>query len=279
VRLLGESAVLWYGHSDAAFLALSYATTNPAFTNTLTGTLLPAAYSGAAGDECPLKGKVVNVLLTRTNQSPRPVSGFLQFTFDKAGAAKITGTLPDTRKASGASLVVTQPSSGEKLLPMALFVGGDPKQALTGTLRLPASGGAAFPIAGSLRRVLGTNSPSTLDVQGKVWAATPGTNVMTGNTNTVNCLLRISGLPDLTLVWGPDNKPRFNAKNGMTIKFDMRTGTFSGVALQTQPDGKKSKLPYRGVIFASALAGTESGLKGAGLAGTTNPLAVKLFRP
>ena len=279
LRLLGESAVLWYGHSDAAFFALSYANTNPPFTNTLTGSLLPAAYSGAAGDECPLKGKVVNALLTRTNQSPRPVSGFLQFTFDKAGAAKITGILPDNRKVSGASLVVTQPSSGEKLLPTALFVGGDPKQALTGTLRLPAAGGAAFPLAGSLSRVLGTNAPSTLDVQGKVWASAPGTNAMTGDTNTANCLLKISGLPDLTLSWGPDNKPRFNPTNGMTIKFDSRTGVFSGVALQTMPDGKKSKVPYRGVVFSSAIPGTESGLKGAGLAGTTNPLAVKLFRP
>lgn len=277
-RSLGESLVYWYGHNDGAFFALDYTNTNAGFTNTLTGELMPHAYSGASNDACPLAGKVVNALLTRTNQLPPPLSGFLQFTFDKSGGAKITGALPDNRDASGASSIVREPWSGRTLLPIALFTRkGQPASSLTGTLQVSSTG-----TSGTLQWAVGTNAPTTLDVRSTVWTNLPGTNALSHTTNSVSGILKIPGLPDLNLAWSPENKPRFEPTNGMTFRLDRKTGAFSGVATRLADNGTKSRITYRGVIYSSVPAGTESGLRGNGFAreGTNNsPLVVRFLYP
>jgi peptidyl-prolyl cis-trans isomerase A (cyclophilin A) len=272
-RSLGESLVYWYGHEDGAFFALAY--TNAGFSNTLTGALMPHAYSGATNDTCPLASKLVNALLTRTNQLPPPLSGFLQFAFDKSGGAKITGALPDNRSVSGASSIVREPWSGRTLLPIALFTGkGQSVSSLTGTLEVSPTG-----TSGALQWVVGTNAPTILDVRSTVWTNLPGTNALSHSTNSVSGILKIPGLPDLNLLWGPENKPRFEPTNGMTFRLDRKTGAFSGVATRLADNGKKSRITYRGVIYSSVPAGTESGLRGSGFAreGTNNSSLVVRF--
>lgn len=277
-RSLGESLVYWYGHNDGAFFALAYTNTNTGFTNTLAGELLPHAYSGASNDACPLAGKVVNALLTRTNQLPPPLSGFLQFTFDKRGGAKITGALPDNRDASGASSIVREPWSGRTLLPIALFTGKGPSaSSLTGILQVSATG-----TSGALQWIAGTNAPTVFDVRSTVWTNLPGTNALSHATNSVSGILKIPGLPDLNLLWGHENKPRFDPTNGMTFRLNSKTGAFSGVAIRVADNGAKSRTAYRGLIYSSVPAGMESGLRGSGFAreGMNNgELAVRLLFP
>lgn len=288
VRSLGESIACFYDHENAVFYAPNYINTNPAyalFTNTLTGTLMPHAFSGASNDVCPLSGKMVNAVLTKTNESPRPVLGFLQFAFDKAGAAKINATLPDNRTASGSSAVVLQPWSGDRLLPVALFVGqGQTAASLTGMLRVDASGAATSPVTGSLEWLAGTNK-SIVQVASAVWrSAVRGSNAITGNTNTISCILRIPALatPEQTLQWGPNNRPiSTNATAGVSFRVDAAKGAFSGSASRME-NGRSIAVPFRGVLFSSVPPGMESGLRGCGLASlnpANAPVAVKLLVP
>ena len=128
----------------------------------------------------------------------------------------------------------------------------------------------------------GTNSTSNFDVRAAVWHNRLGTNAISGDTNIVLCQLRIPGIPDQTLLWGPDNKPRFNPTNGMTIRFDAPKGVFSGTATMVATNGKKSLVPYKGVVLPSALTGFGSSVRGYGLAappGTNGPLPVMLSLP
>jgi peptidyl-prolyl cis-trans isomerase A (cyclophilin A) len=277
---LGESIVYWYGHADASFFALAY--TNSGFAYTLSGPLMPAAYSGASNDACPLAGKLVNAVLTRTNQLPHTVAGFLQFAFDKAGTAKITGALPDNRNISASSFVVLEPWSGNQVLPTGLFHRTAPAASLAGVLRMPPSNGSNSPLVGALSWTSGNNSASNFDVMAAVWTNRPGTNAISGDTNVVSCQLRIPGIPNQTLLWGPDNKPRFTPTNGMTIRFDAPKGVFSGTATMVATNGKKSKVPYKGVVLPPVLTGFGSSVRGYGLAappGTNGPLPAMLVRP
>lgn len=238
---LGESVVYWYGHANASFFAL--ALTNPGFTNTLSGALMPAAYSGASNDTCPLAGKIVNAVMTRTNHLPPTVAGFLQFAFDKAGTAKITGSLPDSRNISGSSFVVRAPWSGEHLFNVGLFPRCGTAASLAGTLGLPPANGSNSPLVGALGWRSGTNAVASFDAIAGIWTNRPGTNAISGDTNIVACLLRIHGISDQNLVWGPDNKPRFDPTNDMTIRFDAAKGYFSGVATMFATNGKKLRFP------------------------------------
>jgi cyclophilin family peptidyl-prolyl cis-trans isomerase len=284
-RALGESVTYWYGHADASFFAINYVNTNASsgFTNTLRGAVMPRAYSGATNDACPLAGRVVNAVLTRTNESPRPVLGFLRFSFDKAGVARITGTLPDNRIATGTSAVVVEPWTGDKLLPFALFVRQGTNVALTGTLRVTETAGATSPVSGSLDWLSGTNA-SVVEVASAVWAPpAKGKNVLTGGTNAVTCTLQIAGLTNSnqTLLWGADSKTRFTQTNGTTIRPDASKGTFSGTALRTN-NGLKVTVPFRGLLFSSVPPGMESGLRGAGVAvlsASNPPVPVKILLP
>lgn len=284
-RALGESVTYWYGHGDASFFAIHYVNTNASsgFTNTLRGALMPHAYSGATNDACPLAGKVVNAVLTRTNESPRPILGFLQFSFDKAGVARVTGTLPDNRTATGTSAVVVEPWTGNRLLPFALFVRPGTAAALTGTLRVTETAGASSPVSGSLDWLSGTNT-SVVQVASAVWTSPgKGKNVLTGDTNAITCTLQIAGLSDSnqTLLWGVDNKPRPTQTNGTTIRPDASKGTFSGTTLRTN-NGLKVTVPFRGLLFSPVPPDMESGLRGAGVAvpNASNPPApVKLLLP
>lgn len=288
VRSLGESIACFYDHENAVFYAPNYINTNPAyalFTNTLTGALMPYAFSGASNDACPLSGKMVNAVLTKTNESPRPVLGFLQFAFDKAGAAKINATLPDNRTGSASSAVVFQPWSGDRLLPVALFVGqGQTAASLTGMLRVDASAGATSPVTGSLDWLAGTNK-SVIQVASAVWTSpVRGSNAITGNTNTISCILRIPALatPEQTLQWGPNNRPiSTNATAGLSLRIDAAKGAFSGSASRTE-NGRSIAVPFRGVLFSTVPPGMESGLRGCGLANlnpTNAPVPVKLLVP
>lgn len=277
---LGESVVYWYGHADASFFALAY--TNSGFTYTLSGPLMPAAYSGTSNDACPLAGKIVNAVLTRTNQLPHTVAGFLQFAFDKAGTAKITGALPNNRNISGSSFVVLEPWSGNQVLPTGLFNRTAPASSLAGVLQMPPSNGSNSPLVGVLSWISGTNSTSNFDVMAAVWNNRLGTNAISGDANTVLCQLRIPGIPDQTLLWGPDNKPSFTPTNGMTIRFDAPKGVFSGTATMVATNGKKSMVPYKGVVLPTALTGFGSSVRGYGLAappGTNGPRPVMLLLP
>jgi hypothetical protein len=142
--------------------------------------------------------------------------------------------------------------------------------------------GTNAPLGGGLTWRLGTNAPSSFDAVAAVWENLPGTNAISGDTNTVSCLLRIPGIPDQNVVWGPDNKPRFSPTNGMTIRFNSAKGLFSGVALMVGTNGQTSKVPYRGVVFKSAPSGFADGVRGCGLAtlpGTNVPVPAMLVRP
>jgi len=284
-RAVGESIAYQYGHEDASFFAVNHTNTNATagFTNTLTGPMMPHAYSGASNDACPLAGKIVSAVLTRTNESPRPILGFLQFAFDKSGGAQITGTLPDNRTASGFSSVVLRPWTGDKLLPLALFVRQGTASTLTGTLRVDLSGGATSPVSGSLDWLVGTNA-SVVQLVSAVWAKpNKGSNAITSNTNTTACTLQIPSLAtaEHTLIWGADNKPRFNQTNGISFRADATKGVFSGSASRME-NGRKIAVPFRGVLFSSVPPGMDAGLRGAGLASlhsTSAPVPVKLVLP
>jgi peptidyl-prolyl cis-trans isomerase A (cyclophilin A) len=282
VRASGESVAYQYGHEDAAFFAVDFAREQLRFTNTLRGEVMPHAYTGAGTDTCPLAGITVNAVLTRTNQLPRPVSGFLQFVFDKAGGTKITGLLPDNRGVSGSSAVVLESWGGDQLLPTGLFRRKGPAASLTGFLGVLPFYETNAPLGGALTWRSGTNAPAKLDVVAAVWTNRPGTNAISGDTNSVSCLLRIPGIPDQNVVWGPDNKPRFNPTNGMTIRFNAAKGLFSGVAVMVGTNGQRSKISYRGIVFTSAPSGFASGVRGCGLAalpGTDGTVPVLLIRP
>ena len=151
-KTLGESAALWYDHRNAAFIALNFSNSN--FKSTLNGELLPAAYSGNRGDRCPLAGQTLNAILTRTNDPARPTFGFLQFSFDhagaNAGAVKVTGILPGNRPAAGASRIVVRPWSGEKVIPLALFTGNNRSACLSGTVSLAIPVGTNAPAVAAL---------------------------------------------------------------------------------------------------------------------------------
>jgi hypothetical protein len=129
----------------------------------------------------------------------------------------------------------------------------------------------------------GTNF-SVVQVASAVWASpNRGSNAITGNTNTTACTLQIPGLatPEHTLLWGADNRPRFNQTNGISFRADATKGVFSGSASRVE-NGRKVVVPFRGVLFSSVPPGMDSGLRGAGLASfhpTSAPVPVKLVLP
>jgi hypothetical protein len=68
----------------------------------------------------------------------------------------------------------------------------------------------------------------------------------------------------------------------MTIRFDAPKGVFSGTATMVATNGKKSKVPYKGVVLPPVLTGFGSSVRGYGLAappGTNGPLPAMLVRP
>lgn len=279
---LGESAVYWYDHTDAVIRALNYSYTNAGggFTNTLSGALLPSAYSGASNDACPLAGKTINAVLTRTNESPRPVYGFLQLSFDKAGVVKIAGQLPDGRSGGCVSSVVLDPSSGGTSVPVALFARQSQPASLSGfpVLALPVS--TTSPVSGSLEWLVGSNRASFNLLDAGVWSSGRGTNAITGQTNTANCRLEIPGVASRTVSWGPGNRPLVGLPGGVTFKFDASTGAFSGSVASVNASGKKVTMPFKGVVFPAVPAGMETGLRGCGLlTSTSGVVAVKLLYP
>jgi hypothetical protein len=280
---LGESIVFWYDHAGAIFSALDYTnrgTGNTAgFTNTLRGGMGPAAYSGARGDVCPLAGKTFNAVLTQTNKTPRPASGYLRFAFDKAGAAKIVGILPENRPALGASRFVVNPSSEQEMLPCLLFGNANRSAHLSGMLMLASSNGVAPSLNGSLRWVSGKQKAS-FDVVGSVWTPHPRKNVITGTDRTATCRLVIGNSPPQVLLWPANNKPFLQKRGGVTFKFDAKTGTFSGTVPHVAPNGRRSSIPYSGIMFQSTPVGLDNTVRGVGIQATKNgPAPVSILYP
>lgn len=281
-RVLGESAALWYDHQNAAFVALNFASGN--FSNTLGGVLLPAAYSGNRGGRSPLAGRIVNAILTRTNEPTRPTYGFLQFSFDQAGAnagaARITAVLPGNRDASSASRIVTQPWSGQKLLPLALFAGNKRSACLSGTVDLAIPPGTNAPLAGVLNWNAGSGRAISFDIVSAAWPKRLQKNVLTGRRDTVECRLVVDGAPPQTLVWSSDNKPRVKNPGGVTFEFDPKSGSFKGTVPYMTKSGAKGALPFRGIMFPTTPAGMPSGLRGCGIQTTRSGTAtVKVLYP
>ena len=269
--------MLWYDHFDAVFRALNF--TNSSFTNTVSGIMWPAAYSGRSGDGCPLDGRSVNLVLTETNKSSPPVHGFLRVGFDRSGSAKIAGVLPSGAAVTGASRIVDEPSFGSRLLPLALFADGNRSAALSGALLVTPGDRDGSPVSGFLDWASGGRS-TTFDVLGNTWSVNPRRNVITGKSDTAICRLEVSGAGPQTLVWPSDNKPSVKTGGGVTFEFDVATGAFSGSVPYVDKSGEKRRMPFRGLIFSSTPSGMQEGFRGCGIQTTRSGLSpVRLFYP
>jgi len=272
-RALAESFVLWYDHEAAAVRALSYSNTTNNFFSTLLGPIGSAAWSGAKGDTSPLAGRVVNAVLTHTN-SGTPVLGFLQCTIDKSGGTKFSGRLSDNRPFAAASCLVRADADGRYPLPFAFFSGGTNGPGLTGDLQVwPAATAGRSVLSGVLDFVQGTNK-SKFDVLGQFCAVRAGINILSGTSNVARCLLRIgpygSDLPaavEQEVLWGADNVPVLtNNTNGVTLRFDPKTGGFNGTMLMLSAAATKPvKRVFRGVVLPKNPPSSAPGFRGAGL--------------
>jgi hypothetical protein len=221
-----------------------------------------------------LSGSACSTFANRAPQHHRP-------TPPKHRCRLLAGLFPDNRRANGTSSVVLESWSGDQLLPTGLFHRTAPEASLAGFLRVMPFHVSNSPLGGVLTWTSGTNSALNFDIVSAVWTNRPGTNAISGDTNMVSCLLKIPGIPDQSVVWGADNRPRFNQTNGISFRADATKGVFSGSASRVE-NGRKVVVPFRGVLFSSVPPGMDSGLRGAGLASfhpTSAPVPVKLVLP
>jgi hypothetical protein len=232
--------------------------------------LRPVAWPAPARITSPLDRARVNVLLEQG------AAGFLQFTFNRFGVARLTGRLADNTVLSGSFPAVTGDDVDAPLLPLAVFPRRGGALALTGTLPLDLPGeGPADPVSlrGTLRRLSrGSESPTDLAALGAYWSAPPArANALNGIADEaadyrLEFADGLTGLPAaFSGVWPFSNRlvtARGSAVTG--LRFNAATGLLSGrVVAEVSSGNRPTSWPFFGVLTGS-LADSAAAFRGGG---------------